>query len=104
VGTPVSQERVIEAFESDVKSVLRDAKRLYSNFASLPGEVQLIIANMLFNMGLPRLRKFVNMKKAVDREDWIGASEAMEDSKWHKQVTKRANRLIKRMKRVDLTA
>ena len=30
-------------------------------------------------------------------EDWFEAAVQMEDSRWHKQVTNRANRLIERM-------
>ena len=51
VGTPVSEERVIEAFESDLQSVIRDCNVLYSDFHNLPEEAQQIIANMMFNLG-----------------------------------------------------
>ena len=51
----------------------------------------------MFNMGRPRLSKFKNMNKAIAEEDWFEAAVQMEDSRWHKQVTNRANRLIERM-------
>ena len=58
VGTEVDSDRVQEAFEADVESVLSDCERLYVQFEHLPEEVQLIIANMMFNMGYSRLSIF----------------------------------------------
>ena len=55
-------------------------------------------------MGKPRMGKFVNFKVALAERDWKRAAVEMEDSRWHKQVTNRANRLIKRMQNVEETA
>ena len=98
VGTSVSEDRVIEAFDNDVQVVLADCERLYNDFNVLPEEVQLIIANMMFNMGRPRLSKFKGMKAGVDAQDWNKAADEMIDSNWYKQVPNRAGRLVKRMR------
>jgi lysozyme len=98
VGTEVSEDRVNNCFAKDVETVLEDCKVLYSNFDELPEEVQLILANMMFNMGRTRLSKFKKLKLAVDDEDWMEASIQMEDSRWYKQVPNRAERLCKRMR------
>ena len=100
VGTSISDERVREAFEADITITLQDCEKLYPDFADLPEEVQLIIANMLFNMGLPRLSKFTGMKSAVDDRDWHRAADEMVDSLWYNQVTTRADRLVQRMREV----
>ena len=100
VGTDVSEDRCIEAFNRDIKTVLSDCNKLYSDFDELPEEVQLIIANMMFNMGRPRLSKFKGMKRGIDAKDWNAAADEMVDSNWHKQVTKRAERLVVRMRDV----
>ena len=99
-GTPVSEDRVNECFARDVRVVLQDCKKLYTNFELLPEEVQLIIANMMFNMGYPRLSKFKGMKAAVDAGDWHRAAVEMVDSRWYQQVTNRAERLVTRMRSV----
>ena len=98
VGTKVDSDRVQEAFETDVESVLSDCERLYVQFEHLPEEVQLIIANMMFNMGRPRLSKFKGMKRGVDARDWNAAADEMVDSVWYRQVTNRADRLVERMR------
>ena len=100
VGTDVDEYRVHEVFEEDVQTVLSDCKKLYHNFYHLPEEVQLIIANMMFNMGLTRLSKFKGMKRGIDDCDWQAAADEMVDSRWYRQVTNRAERLVKRIRNV----
>ena len=100
VGTPVSEDRCNEVFDSDIQIVLSDCQHLYPDFNDLPEEVQRIIANMMFNMGRPRLSKFKGMKAGVDSRDWNKAAEEMVDSRWYRQVTKRADRLVERMRNV----
>jgi lysozyme len=100
VGTPVSEERVAEVFEEDIQITLDECQRLYEDFDDLPEEVQLIVANMMFNMGRPRLSQFKGMKAGVDARDWNQAADEMVDSKWYRQVTNRADRLVTRMRNV----
>ena len=100
VGTPVSEDRVNECFAKDVETVLSECKTLYSNFELLPEEVQLIIANMMFNMGRPRLSQFKGMRAGIDAGDWNRAADEMVDSRWYRQVTNRANRLVNRMRNI----
>ena len=101
VGTEVSESRVNEAFEQDIQTILSDCLKLYPDFESLPEEVKRIIANMMFNMGRPRLSKFKGMKRGVDARDWNAAANEMVDSRWYRQVTKRADRLVQRMRNVN---
>ena len=102
VGTPVSEDRCNEAFDNDVQTVISDCNILYPDFDELPEEVQRIIANMMFNMGRPRLSKFKGMKRGVDAKDWNAAADEMVDSNWYRQVTKRADRLVARMRAVKI--
>ena len=98
IGTPVTEDRVIQAFNEDVETVLNDCTILYRDFNDLPEEAQLIIANMMFNLGRPRLTKFKGMKAGVDARDWKKAADEMIDSAWYRQVPNRAGRLVSRMK------
>ena len=100
IGTPVSESRVIEAFEQDVQTVLSDCAILYPDFDELPEEAQQIIANMMFNLGRPRLSAFKGMKAGVDSRDWNEAADQMVDSRWYRQVGARAERLVERMRNV----
>lgn len=100
VGTPVAEERVNELFEKDLATTIDECRLIYSDFDVLPVKVQHIVANMMFNMGRPRLSRFHKMKKAVDNRDWFEAAYQMTDSKWYKQVPNRAMRLVDEMKSV----
>lgn len=100
VGTSVSADRVAEAFEQDVQTVLSDCTKLYPDFDDLPEEAQQIIANMMFNLGYPRLSKFKGMKAGVDSQNWNEAADQMVDSAWYRQVTNRAQRLVDRMRAI----
>ena len=103
VGTAVSEDRVNECFDKDVEIVIDDCRQLYEDFDDLPGEAQLIIANMMFNMGRPRLSQFKGMKRGVDARDWDAAADEMVDSRWYRQVTNRAERLVQRMRAITLS-
>lgn len=103
IGTVVSEERVTEWFDQDIQMTMSDCKKVYDDWDALPEEVKLIMANMMFNLGYPRFCKFKKMIQAVKDGNWIEAGNQMQDSRWYKQVTNRADRLINRMKGVGLS-
>ncbi|KAK3608228.1 hypothetical protein CHS0354_007243 [Potamilus streckersoni] len=98
VGSPVCKERVAEVFKKDVQNALEGCSRLFPDFQELPEEAQLVIANMMFNLGETKLAKFVKFRAALGARDWSKAADEMVDSRWHKQVTTRANRLVARIR------
>ena len=100
VDTPVSEERVTEAFQADLDIAISECKALYDQWDDFPGEVQEILVNMMFNLGRTRLSKFKNMRKAIDNEDWATAAVEGRDSRWYRQVGNRAERLMTRLENV----
>ena len=102
LGTPISTERVWEAFEQDLDTSIDECEVLFgSKWHDFPGEVQEIVVNMMFNMGRPRLSKFKNFCAALEEGDWAKAAVEGRDSRWHKQVTNRAERLMVRLENVS---
>jgi hypothetical protein len=91
-------------FAKDIAVTLKDCKIIFDNFDELPSEAQLVIANMCFQLGRPRLSKFKNFIAAVKDENWILAGEEMQDSRWYKQTTARAERLITRIIKLGVPA
>jgi lysozyme len=100
VGTPVSEERVDECFAKDVETVIEDCKKLHDGWDGYPEEVKQIVANMMFNMGLTRLSKFNRHNAALQCGDWKEAAKEGRDSRWYKQVTNRAERLMTRLEKI----
>ena len=101
IGTKIEEERVNELFDEDIQVTIQECKYLYNDFDDLPEEAQRIIANMMFNLGRPRLSRFLKMKQHVDNRDFVSASEEMKDSRWYRQVTNRAQRLCDRMANIS---
>ena len=97
VGTKVPNEQVNDWFEKDIKVTLSDCKIIFEEFDSLPSEAQLVIANMCFQLGRPRLSKFKKFIAAVKDQDWDRAVDEMQDSTWRWQTPERAKRLMSRI-------
>tara|TARA_R110000765_G_C18821420_1_gene595798 strand:+ start:343 stop:813 length:471 start_codon:yes stop_codon:yes gene_type:complete len=110
VGARITEDRCSQLFSLDLEITLVECERLLSlaspirsprNFSSYPIEVQKIIANMMFNLGRPRLSKFRKFLAAIEAEDWATAADEMGDSLWARQLPKRSGRLIDRMRAVS---
>ena len=97
VGTKVPHEQVDAWFAVDINRTLQDCKEIFPDFNDLPEEAQLVIANMCFQLGRPRLSNFRKFIAAVNERDWIKAADEMEDSRWYKQTTARAESLKARI-------
>jgi len=98
VGEEISSARVNELYAADIAQVLKDCEWLFDDWRDLPEEVRLILANMMFNLGLPRLSKFLMLRHAILERNWQKAADEMENSRWRKQVPNRSSRLISRMR------
>ena len=98
-GTPISEERVWECFEKDLDTSISECHVLYGKgvFEEFPETVKQVVVNMMFNMGRPRLSKFKKFNAALIANEWKEAAVEGRDSRWHKQVTNRAERLMVRL-------
>ena len=82
---------------NDVQIVEEELVRAHPCVDRLDSVCQLILIDMAFNMGVPRLCKFKNMWAAVHNEDYPTAAKEMLDSRWAKQVKGRATKLANAM-------
>lgn len=98
VGTPVTDERILDVFHKDCNVAYSDACNLVLNFAGQAPTAQRVLVNMAFNLGRNRLSKFKNMLKAVNEGDYQKAADEMVDSKWYRQVGRRSEELVEMMR------
>ena len=98
VGTPVTDERILQVFHDDCKVAVADVELLVDNLSDHPDFVSRVLVNMAFNIGRPRLSKFKNMLAAIEAKDYNLAAEEMIDSKWYQQVGRRSEELVEIMK------
>ena len=97
-GTPVDPARVLSVFNADANSHVAEVYRLYPEFDCEPDFVQLVVGDMMFNMGYTRLSGFVNMKAAVLNKDYELAADEMVNSAWYGQTGRRAIKLVSMMR------
>jgi lysozyme len=83
---------------NDIKIVEDELCRVHMCVEELDGVRQLILMDMAFNMGVPRLCKFKKMWNAIHEGNFEAASYEMLDSRWARQVGRRANKLSDAMK------
>lgn len=93
IGTKVSEDRVNEVFKTDVQKFINETQKVFPDLINKPDNIQIVLINMCFNLGAPRLSKFKKFITAINDEQWIEAAVEMMDSRWARQVGPRAERL-----------
>jgi hypothetical protein len=103
----ISNIHIDTLFLEDVKTSVKEAKSVFSNFDSLPDNAASVVTKMIFQLGLPRFKGFKEFIKAVKKQDWDKAAKeiltstkkdgTIVKSSFHKQVPARANRLAKQI-------
>ena len=83
---------------NDIAIVENELCRVHPCVEELDSVRQLILMDMAFNMGVPRLCKFKKMWNAIYEQNFEAASLEMMDSRWARQVGKRASKLSSAMK------
>lgn len=92
----ITEEEAEYLLMNDLKRAENDAKKLpgFDNCSQVRRDV---LIEMVLNLGLPRVLGFRKMLAAVSNGDYAEAARQMLDSKWHKDVGNRADRLAWRM-------
>jgi len=98
VGTPVTDERILQVFHDDCNEAVKDVDNIFDDVLNHPDNVVRVLVNMAFNLGRTRLSKFKNMVAAVNAGDYNKASDEMMDSRWYKQVGNRSKELVELMR------
>lgn len=83
---------------NDIKIVENELVQVHKCVENLDAVRQLILMDMAFNMGVPRLCKFKKMWYAIHDGNFDAASLEMMDSRWARQVGSRARKLSDAMK------
>ena len=83
--------------ENDVQIVEEELLRAHPCVEDLDAVRQLVLVDMAFNMGVPRLCKFKKMWNAVHEKKFDIAAKEMLDSRWANQVKSRSVKLANAM-------
>ena len=82
---------------NDVQIVEEELVRAHPCVDRLDSVRQLIVIDMAFKLGVPRLCKFKKMWAAIHEEQYDVAAKEMLDSRWARQVKGRATKLANAM-------
>ena len=95
IGSPIPPNVANTYFKLDMKSALDDYATLGLDLDPVR---RAVVIDMLFNLGLYRLKKFKKMLAALKNHDYEAAALEMIDSKWFKQVGNRSQELVVMMR------
>jgi GH24 family phage-related lysozyme (muramidase) len=95
----LSEDQTRTLFEDDVRQVLNEAGHLVANFSQLPEEKQRAVADMVFQLGAERFRRFTKFIQALEAQDFQRAAEEMKASRWYEQAGQRGRNLVEMMRR-----
>lgn len=95
-GKVYDEDFLLEIFEADLENAYQNASQLIDEKCpnnNLPLEIQHVIVEMVFQLGIGGVGKFHNMWNALNEARYLEASEEMMDSRWHTQTKKRCESL-----------
>lgn len=92
--TSLTQEQIKDLFVECLKIAYADAKKYIPTFDSLPKNIKLGVLDLSFNLGYPRLSKFIKTKEHIMSRDYKAAAAELQKSKWATQVGDRAKSLV----------
>ena len=93
----LSEDEVDYLLNNDIKICVEELKRSFDWYDDLDDIRKRVLVDMMFNLGMPRLKGFVKMLEAIESGAWEAAAEEMLDSTWARQVGSRADRLSEMM-------
>lgn len=93
----ISPEEARVMLNNDINEFKREIESKLPIYNALDDARQNVILNMAFNLGVNGLLTFRNMINCISLQDYSGAANEMLNSKWAKQVGKRANELAEQM-------
>lgn len=95
----ISKEEAEMLFVNDVRRTLSDLASVFTDteFNKYPDNVQLVLIDMMFQLGLTRFCTFKKMIAKVKALDFKGAADEILDSRYASQVPARAKENAERM-------
>ena len=93
----ISEDEAFYLLGNDIEIIWDELIKQHPIVEDLDDQRQMILLDMAFNMGVPRLGKFKKMWAAIEDGDMIEASKQALDSRWAYQVGRRAERLAERL-------
>jgi lysozyme len=95
----ITRAEALMLLDNDIATARRDVKRAFPWLPGLDPVRKDVVLNMVFNLGLPRFRRFKKTIASIRAGDWENAAREMLKSRWANQAGKRATELAAMMER-----
>jgi lysozyme len=89
-GAAITEAQADAILDLQLGMVNAQAKTLFPNFNQMPADVQSVVQDLIFNVGLSGFLKFVDTIHCLETGDYPGAADCLQDSLWYHQVGSRA--------------
>lgn len=90
-GTQILTDAQVDTlFQQSVNKAIAGARTVITSFDTIPGDKQIVIVDMIFNLGVAGFSAFHHTIQAINSQDWAGAAKQMQQSLWYTQVGQRA--------------
>ena len=88
----ISEKTANQMLKEDVNECITNLVKYYPWYLKRKYNAQIVLIDMCYQMGFPRLSKFENMLGALHDENYILAAVELLDSHYGRKFTNRANR------------
>ncbi len=88
----ITMEEAEFLLKTDISIVMTELNDSFLWWSNLSEKRQLIMCDLVFNLGMPKLKKFVKFLAAMEKEQWLNAHDELLDSNYADQVPNRAKR------------
>ncbi len=78
----LSDDEIDYLLSNDIDICVKELEQTFDWYDDLDDIRKRVLIDMMFNLGMPRLKGFVNMLKAIEAGAWKNAAVEMLDSKW----------------------
>lgn len=95
LGDVITEEQCDLFFAEDINIAIDNSFRTFDDFENFNPDIQNVIINMMFNLGINKFSKFKKFIKALKNKNYTLAANEMKNSLWYSQVKSRGKRLEK---------
>lgn len=97
-------DQVNQLFAGDVQAAAAGAASIVPGFDSLPSDAQMVIVDMVFNLGMRGFSEFGRAISAFENQNWTLAALEMTESAWYTQTGQRSKGDVDVIRRLALSA
>jgi len=82
----LTPDQIDKLLDASLQTAIATARSLIPDFDMLPENQQLVLVDLAYNLGGPRLSEFHNTLSFIRKQDWAHAAANLKESAWFHQV------------------